>query len=367
MKILQLTASLGGGGAERIAVSLCNRFAANKDDEIVLVSILDDSVPENVLYLNELSSQVRLINLHCKSGLEIKAIWRVFKIISGERPNIVHCHFSVILLLLPVFLSNNIHFLHTIHTLAERQDANEGIIKKILTHYLFKNNKVRPITISGTCHISYHKTYRVQNDICITNGSEPLRTTEKLGLVKKEIDALKKNSDTTVFIHVGRNHPVKNHDRLFKTFFSLEAERFNFILIVLGNNYDSWEAKLKDCKSIFLLGPKNNVGDYMAQAEYFVLSSDFEGLPMTLLEAMSMGVVPICTPAGGVVDVIEDGITGYLTKTFDDEEFYLKVKQALYEKGKISSEVIKKHFEKYFSMETCAKKYYETYRSLINK
>ena len=98
MKILQLTASLGGGGAERIAVSLCNRFAANKDDEIVLVSILDDSVPENVLYLNELSSQVRLINLHCKSGLEIKAIWRVFKIISGERPNIVHCHFSVILL-----------------------------------------------------------------------------------------------------------------------------------------------------------------------------------------------------------------------------------------------------------------------------
>ena len=46
MKILQLALSLGAGGAERIAVSLCNRFAANADNEVILVSILDDSVTE---------------------------------------------------------------------------------------------------------------------------------------------------------------------------------------------------------------------------------------------------------------------------------------------------------------------------------
>ena len=47
----------------------------------------------------------------------------------------------------------------------------------------------------------------------------------------------------------------------------------------------------------------------MSLADYFVLSSDFEGLPLTLIEAMSMGITPICTPAGGVVDVIKDGKT----------------------------------------------------------
>lgn len=361
MKILQLTSSLGGGGAERIAVSLCNRFATYKDDEIVLVSILDDTVPENVLYLNELSPQVRLINLHCKSGLQIKAIWRLCRIIGRERPDIVHSHVSVISLLFPIFLFRGIRYFNTIHTLPERHDANAGIVKKSLTHYLFKSNKVKPITISETCHKSYYKTYKIHNDICITNGSEPLKTTEKLETVKKNINALKKNSDTKVFIHVGRNHPVKNHDRLFNTFLRLEAEGFNFILIVLGSDYDLWEAKLNDCKSIILLGPKKNVGDYMTQAEYFVLSSDFEGLPMTLLEAMSMGVIPISTPAGGVVDVIEDGVTGYLSDNFEDDYFYRKVKQAMIEKGHISSTRIKKHYEEFFSMDTCAKKYYENY------
>ena len=367
MKILQLTSSLGGGGAERFAVSLCNRYAAHKDNEIVLVSILDDSVPENVLYLNELSPQVRLFNLHSKKGLPIKAIWRLFKIISREHPDIVHTHVSATSLLLPAIVLRDIHFFNTIHTLPERHDANAGIVKKILTHYLFKTNKVKPITISEICHKSYYKTYKIQNDICIPNGSEPLKTTDKLGLVKKEIDALKKNSDTTVFIHVGRNHPVKNHDRLFSTFLRLEAEGFNCILIVLGNDYDIWETKLRECKNIFLFGSKKNVGDYMAQADFFVLSSDFEGLPMTLLEAMSMGVVPISTPAGGVVDAIEDGITGYLSENFDDDRFYRKVKQAIVEKGHITSVAIKSYYENHYSMETCAKRYYQIYIDTCKK
>ena len=367
MKIIQLTSSLGGGGAERIAISLCNRFAANKNDEIVLVSILDDSVPGNVLYKNDLSPQVRHINLHGKTGLGPKAIWRLFRIIGSEHPDIVHCHVSVTSLILPVIFIGDIHYFNTIHTLAERHNANAGIIKKMLTHYLFRNNKVRPITISETCHKSYFKTYRNHYDICVTNGSEPLKTTEQLGLAKKEIESLKKNPETTVFIHVGRNHPVKNHGRLFNVFSRLEAEGVNFILIVLGDEYDSWNVTLKNSKNIFLLGPKNNVGDYMAQADFFVLSSDFEGLPMTLLEAMSMGVVPISTPAGGVVDVIEDGITGYLSENFDDDTFYRKVKQAIVEKGHITSVAIKSYYENHYSMETCAKRYYQIYIDTCKK
>jgi glycosyltransferase involved in cell wall biosynthesis len=193
-----------------------------------------------------------------------------------------------------------------------------------------------------------------------------LKTTEKLEEAKKKIDALKKNLETTVFIHVGRNHPVKNHGRLFNVFSRLEAEGVNFILIVLGDEYDSWNVTLKNSKNIFLLGPKNNVGDYMAQADFFVLSSDVEGLPMALLEAMSMGVVPISTPAGGVVDVIEDGITGYLSENFDDDRFYRKVKQAIVEKGHITSVAIKSYYENHYSMETCAKRYYQIYLDACN-
>ena len=85
------------------------------------------------------------------------------------------------------------------------------------------------------------------------------------------------------------------------------SEFLNFLLIVLGDKYHHWTDKLKGSQRICLLGLKENVGDYMAAADYYVMSSDWEGLPITLLEAMSMGVIPVSTPAGGVADVIKDG------------------------------------------------------------
>lgn len=366
MKILQLALSLGTGGAERIAVGLCNRFAENQDDEIVLVSILDDAIQRNIHYLKDLSPRVRFINLHCKSGLQLKAIWGVYRIIKKERPTIVHCHTNVLLLFFPAFFIKDVCYIHTIHNLVHKILNRSGLLKSLVMKYLFCRSNIKPVTISETCHQSYLRTNKTNNDICIINGSEPLNISDKFESVKTEIAGLKKNSETIVFIHVGRNHPQKNHDRLFSTFLRLEREDINFILIVLGEHYEPWQKKLENSNRIFLQGTKRNVGDYMSQSDFFVLSSDYEGLPMTLLEAMSMGIVPISTPAGGVVDVIEDGVTGYLTKNFDDEEFYQKVKLALYEKGKISSEKIKKSFEKNFSMDACANRYYETYRRLIN-
>lgn len=365
MKILQLALSLGAGGAERIAVSLCNRFSANADNEVILVSILDDSVPRNIHYLKDLSPDVRFVNLHCKTGLQIKAIWRVLRTIKKERPDVVHCHTHAVILLFPTLLIPEVHYFHTIHNMSEKIMARSGFLKRVIMNYLFKRNKVNPITISEACHLSYYDTFRISNDICIPNGSEPLAITEDAESVKREIERIKNSPDTIVFIHVARHNPQKNHDKLFRTFLRLEDEGERCILIVLGEHYDSWKEKLKDSKSIFLLGTKKNVGDYMAQADFFVLSSDYEGLPMTLLEAMSMGVTPISTPAGGVVDVIKDGVNGYMTKGFDDDEFYQKVKYAIKERNSISRDDIVTDYQKHYSMETFAKNYYNLYISTV--
>lgn len=365
MKILHISLSLGGGGGERMAVSLCNRFAAKDDDEIVLVTILDDAVPSNVFYLKDLSPRVRHINLHCKSGFQMKAIWGVFQTIRKECPDVVHSHPLVLLLLFPTFFMRKERYFHTIHHSAKQFKNDEGAIKGALMAFMSRSNKVKPVTISETCRRSYRETYHVQNDICIVNGCEPLTVTEELPSIKRKIERLKHHQDDIVFIHVARHHPVKNHGRLFRNFLRLEREGEHFILIVLGEHYDSCLADLKDSKSIFLLGAKQNVGDYMAVADFFVMSSDYEGLPLSMLEAMSMGVIPISTPAGGVVDVIEDGGNGYLAETFDDESFYRKIKQAMSERGRIPAERIRQHYEKHFSMEACAENYYEAYKQAL--
>lgn len=365
MKILQLAHTLGAGGAERLVLNLCNKFSNNVEDEIVLVTIFDDSIPRNVHYLPELSPKVRFINLHCKTGLQPKAIWGVLKTIKREKPDIVHAHSTVLLLFLPVLFFHRIRYYHTIHTLAKRQASGADFISRRIMCFLYKRSKVKPITISQTCHQSYVDTYHINNDICINNGCDPLKTTEKYAFVKEEVDKLKKDSETIVFIHVARHHPIKNHKRLFDTFLRLEREEYNFVLIVLGDKYGALTDEFKDNRHIFLLGAKTNVGDYMAQANYFVLSSDAEGLPMTLIEAMSMGVVPISTPAGGVVDVIKDGITGYLAEDFRDEKFYQKVKQAIDNRNAISSKAVLNEYEEKYSSIICAEKYYKAYK--LNK
>lgn len=362
MRICQIALSLGGGGAERIVTGLSNRLVAMGNHDVVILTILDDRDPRNVHYMQELSPKVRVINLHCKSGLQAKAFWRVFKTIKQEKPDVVHIHFSPLLLLFPVLGLSGISFFHTIHSLPERIWKNYGLVKRMVTSYLYKTQKIQPVTISPICQQSYRRLYKMANDICITNGSEPLKTTKKAEAVEAEIKRIKPSADTLVFIHVARHHIVKNHKRLFDAFKNLEKDGYDFILIMVGDNYDSFITEHKDNKHIFFMGLKDNVGDYMAQADFFVLSSDYEGLPMTLLEAMSMGVIPISTPAGGIVDVIEDGKNGYISADFDDESFYQKIKQAINEKGRISPETIKNDYEKRFSMKSCAEAYYKAYQ-----
>ena len=189
MKILHISLSLGGGGAERIAVCLCNRFAAKGDVEVVFVSVLNDADPKNVFYLKDLNPRVRHVNLHCQAGLQMKAFWRVYQTIRQERPDVVHTHYGAVQLLFPTLLLPGVHYFHTIHTLPRRVEDNAGFLKRTIRSYLFTSNSVKPFTISEACHRSYRETYHADNDICIPNGSEALTVTQDLPSVTKEIDS----------------------------------------------------------------------------------------------------------------------------------------------------------------------------------
>ena len=164
--------------------------------------------------------------------------------------------------------------------------------------------------------------------------------------------------------------PVKTRLVLFKAFERLQAEGVNFHLIVFGSGYEGvWKKRCAGNPQIHIIGERKNVADYMAMADLLVFPFDYEGLPLSLLEAMSLGIVPICTSVGGIVDVIEDGANGYMTSLFEDDEFYHKIKLALNEKGKLNKDYIRSVYENNFSMKVCTKKYHILYEnhSLFNR
>ena len=360
MKIIELNHTIGGGGGERMTVDLCNRFA--KDGHDVLAFITDrTSIPRNISYKQDLDKKVRFMSAEAKTGLAWRAIWQTFLTICKEKPDVVHNHCNILLLLLPALFCHKVRYIHTIHTLPMRQYPDG--IKKWVANWLYKTKKVIPVTISDECHKSYKECFGRLDDLLVTNGREALKTTCRLSEVRSELISLgiSLDSDEPIFIHVARHHPVKNHDRLFSTFERLQSEEVKFQLVILGDRYEEYYERLKNNRQIHLLGSRNNVGDYMSFANYFVLSSDKEGLPLTLLEAMSMGVIPVCTPAGGIKDVIRNGENGFMNNDVSDEGFYESVREALSGGYKISKDRIMQEFNEKYSMKVCSGKYAKLY------
>jgi len=361
MKILEITYSLSSGGAERFVVDLCNELSKDNSNQVTLIAIVDDTIAQNKHYLPELSRKVEYICLGATSGFNISSFIRVFKMIRTLKPDIVHAHCNLLLLYLPALFLGNIKYIHTLHNIAEaclRFNFLKPINKLIYKRY------VQPITISSICQLSYENLYKSQNAECIPNGRSPIGTTTELVNTRREIDCLKNTPNDKIFLHIARFDRQKNQGLLIKTFKRLYDENEQVQLLIIGAGHQNNDSVSSiECPRIHIFGEKKNIGDYLACADFFILSSLWEGLPISLLEAMSMGVIPVCTPAGGIPDVIEDGITGYLSESFSDDDFYSTIKRALADCEKIDKTNIIRDYNNKYSMVRCAKNYMTIYQT----
>ena len=108
-----------------------------------------------------------------------------------------------------------------------------------------------------------------------------------------------------------------------------------------------------------------NIPDYLNHADAFCLTSLFEGLPITLIEAMACGCIPVCTPVSGVIDIIRDGETGFISRDFTTDAFKETVERFLENGRDAMKQDLKKLFTNRFSMEICAANYADLYRKKV--
>lgn len=364
MKILQITFNLSQGGAERFVVDTCNELVKDSNNKVYLLTV-NATTPKRRHYIDALSVKVTHMDIGASKGLSFNSIIGVYKAIKKTKPDIVHIHCSAVLIYLPAIFYKKAKYVQTLHTLANKAISFQWLRK--FQGWLFRK-KIQPITISEICQQSYIDFYKQNNAICITNGRARLAATKKYSSVKQEIEDYKQGGNVPVFIHVARYGQEKNQKLLFETFTRLYDAGNDFLLVVIGAGFDnSPYMHLNDTGYIKILGTKQNVGDYLACANYFVLSSLYEGLPLSLLEAMSMGCIPISTPAGGVVNVIKDGENGLLCPSFETEDFYKTIAKVFDKDFVINREQIIQDYEDKYTMEVCINKYYDVYNKLLKK
>jgi glycosyltransferase involved in cell wall biosynthesis len=93
------------------------------------------------------------------------------------------------------------------------------------------------------------------------------------------------------------------------------------------------------------------------------MSSVVEGMPISLIEALSCGLIPVCTAVGGIVDVVEEGKNGFLSRDMSVESYVKALEQVLAMTPQ-EMEAMKcacRESAKRYSIEECAKQYEELF------
>jgi CDP-glycerol glycerophosphotransferase (TagB/SpsB family)/glycosyltransferase involved in cell wall biosynthesis len=126
---------------------------------------------------------------------------------------------------------------------------------------------------------------------------------------RKRLGATARRADLTTFVSVGRLSPEKNHARLIRAFAQVHHQHPACRLVILGGGLLEVELTelvdrlgLRD--DVVVAGQVDNPYSIMADADCFVLSSDYEGQPMVILEARTLGLPVVTTEFSSVGDSV---------------------------------------------------------------
>ncbi|AZY51463.1 glycosyltransferase family 4 protein [Bordetella avium] len=123
---------------------------------------------------------------------------------------------------------------------------------------------------------------------------------------------------------VGRLHPDKGFEVLIDAYAQLAARFPDWDLLILGEGEERARLAAQAAahglgERIYLPGRAGNVADWYESADLYVLSSRFEGLSNTLLEAMASGLAPVCFDCDtGPREIVRDGLDGVLVRPVSD-------------------------------------------------
>ena len=364
MKIIEIIPHLGSGGAERFCVDLSNELA--RMGHVVILCTLYPMDGELGFYKDDINKNVRTISMNKGRGFSLKAIWRFLNVVRKEKPDIIHSHIGALqyALLPQLFCMKGFH---TVHNEAHKETSSR--LEFFIRRLFLRIGIITPITISKESHESFISFYH-RKALLIPNGRsiENVRVSQ---IVLDEINSYRQSLKDKVIVQVARFQPQKNIPMMARVAKQLSDEGYRFVLLFIGNTcektiLDEVRKEMPSCAHI--LGERKNPLEYLKASGCFSLSSKYEGMPISLIEALGVGAIPVCTPVGGIPNAVINGENGILSDDTSEEAFYKALKRYL-EMGEIDlEEMRKKVFLSYepYSIKKCAQRYLEAFSARSN-
>lgn len=163
----------------------------------------------------------------------------------------------------------------------------------------------------------------------------PLDTEEFLDKAKQPVIKYQFDSSVPTFVSVGTVFPQKGFDRLLKVHKRLLNEGFRHKILIIGDGYDfenikKLKTELGVDETATMLGFTDNPYPYFKNADFYILSSRYEGFPTVLFEAITLKKKIISTEVSGAREMLNNGELGLIVDN-SEEGIYQGMKQALSE------------------------------------
>ncbi len=319
--VVQVVLDIGRGGLETMSAELA-------------IGIADRGVRSIVIGLDAGGQLEERLAAHgveflCAGGRRLfdpRFHWRLARFLRAKGATAVHSHHFAALLHISAArvaagVPTLVHTEHSLEYLLPRADYRRTLrwLAKGVSTFAVLGERMRNY-YAAEIGVRSSTLRVIPNGVAI--GSTPSAET------RHEARRLLSCGDALVVGTVGRLAPEKNYGMLLRAFAALPAGPSTPVLVFLGDGSER-EALESEARGLGVFertrfaGWQNDVARLLPAFDVFALSSTAEGLPLALLEAMSLGIPVVSTRVGDIPDVVQHGVDGLLADVGDETGYRL--------------------------------------------
>jgi sugar transferase (PEP-CTERM/EpsH1 system associated) len=309
LRVMQLIYRFQEGGAERVVMNIATGLLGT-----TVESSICSTVPATS-FKTLLSPEIPLFELGRRPGNDPSFVWQLYQLLRRERPHILQTHSWGTLCegLIAARMARVPIIIHLEHGTLQTRKYQLRVQRwawqqadRLLAVCSHLGDRM-----AQTVSVPRRSIRVIRNGVDVTRfeGHRRNEARLRLGLPAAAV----------VVGTAGRLANVKDHHALLTAMALLSADGQSIHCVIAGDGplRTTLESQIDAMglrSRVRLVGHRPDIETVLAALDIFVLSSQSEGLPMAVLEAMASGLPVVSTRVGGVDEVLEDGLTGLLVE-----------------------------------------------------
>ena len=320
--VVHLTYSFNVGGLERVIVNLIQNSRRDNVRHVIITQTPGQALAAQA------GDDVDFYCLDKQPGNDIRSHLRLYRLLRRLKPDVLHTYnFGTFEYQLVAWLARVPVRIHAEHgrdgEYDERVRQRRTLVRKLVLPFVNHFVVVSPDLHQWAQDSLQLRPPKLQ---FVYNGIDTVAFA-----CNRQIDP----AQPFTFIAVGRLAEVKNHLLLIDAFARLQTQVPQQARLQIVGDGPMREAlanhitQLNLQQDVTLLGNRDDIPRLMCDADAFVLSSNYEAMPMTALEAMASGLPVIATDVGGVSNIVRHNVTGLLVPASDPEALANAMQQVM--------------------------------------